>query len=138
MTNDNKAYERMIFMFKKMTITLLLALGILGTTGCSYYNDTYKGVEAYARIPDQVPEKVETKDKDGKVQAGLYSYQYNLEFITKDEVKQSMDVEVTDESPTPFTPGSYVKAKISKKRIIEGPNSVDESKIPKDVLKMME
>lgn len=125
-------------MFKKMMIALLLTLGIIAMTGCSYYNDTYKGVEAYAKVPDQIPEKIPTKDKDGKVQSGLYSYQYKLEFITKDKTKQEMDVDVTDENPTPLTPGSYVKAKISEKRILEGPNSIDAANIPKDILQMME
>lgn len=116
---------------------LLLAVGVASFAGCSYYKDTYKGVEAYAKIPEQVPEKVQTKDHNGKVQSGLYSYHYNLTFITIDGDTQQMDYELSDENPTPFEPGSYVKAKISKKRAIEGPNGVSESDVPKDVLEKL-
>lgn len=125
-----------------MKKTILLVAALLGVTlalsGCSYYNDTYKGVTAYALVPTEVPEKEATKDQNGKVQDGLYSYNYDLTFVKEDGSTQEMSVEVSAKDPVPLTPDSYITAEISAKRITEGPNPVAKEDIPEKALAVLE
>lgn len=109
----------------------IAAVAALGFFGYRYYSTTYQGVTAYAKVPAQTPAKEPTKDNQGKVQDGLYSYNYKgIDFVKEDGSHQVMDVEISSENPQPMQPNSYVTAKISKKRVLEGPNPVQESDIP--------
>lgn len=48
-----------------------------------------------------------------------------------------MTYELSGENPTPFKPGTFVTAEISKKRVTNGPNTIKESDIPENVLKAL-
>lgn len=116
-------------MKKILGLLLVVVLVAGGWFGFKYYNDTYKGTDAYAKVT-QTPTKEPTKDSSGKVQAGLYSYTYELTFVHADGTTQQMGFEVSGKDPQPLTVGKYVKAKISAKRVIEGPNYIDASAVP--------
>lgn len=122
-------------MMKKIIglITLVL-LAFLGFQGYSYWNSTYNGKVAYALVPDKVPQKKVTVDDSGVVQEGLFSYNYNFDFVKEDGSHETMSFELTGENPTPFAPDTVVEAKVSEKRVVEGPNTVSEKNVPKKVL----
>lgn len=121
---------------KKIVILVgLLIIGIVSYYGYKYYESTYKTITAYAVVPANVPEKEKTKSNDGKEVKGIYSYKYTLTFVNEDGEHKKMEFESSGETPTPLEPNSYVKAEISKKRVVKGPNKVAENKIPKNVKK---
>lgn len=119
-----------------MFILLLLPLATL--SGCKYYQDTYKGEEYYSIVPQQVPAREQTKDKDGKIVEGSYSYNYQLKWADKDGKVITKKYELSGKSPTPLTPGRYIKAEISKKRIVEGPNYIEQNEVPKKALEKIQ
>ncbi|MGX7199068.1 YxeA family protein [Enterococcus nangangensis] len=122
-------------MKKKVILAgLLLVLGLVGLSGCQYYQDTYKGEEYYAIVPEEVPAKEVTVDNQGKEVSGSYSYKYDITWANEDGETLDFPVEVSGDNPEPLTPGSYIKATISKKRIVEGPNTVEEGSIPQNAL----
>lgn len=130
-------------MKKKMTRIALgaasIGIGLLIFTSWSYYQDTYASVMAYTKIPAKVPKKVPAKDIDGKVVAGEYSYPYTFEFVTESGKTQKMTFELSgDVDIQPFTPGTYAKAEISKKRITKGPYLLQEKDISQDTLEKLE
>lgn len=45
------------------------------------------------------------------------------------------DVSTSQDNPKPLVPNSYVKATISKKRVLKGPNRIDEQAIPQKLHK---
>ncbi len=126
-------------MKKIFGLIALVAVGAVGWFGYQYYTNTYVGVEGYAVVPQEVPEKIETKDNQGKAVTDtdgtpLYSYEYNnITFVTKDGKKQQNSFDVTSTNPQPLQPGTYLKAKVSKNRVVEGPNSVNEGDVPQNV-----
>ena len=122
-------------MRKILRIILLLVLLTGGYFGYKYYDDTYRTEVAYALVPLKVPEKTETRDSSGKVVDNTFSYEYNFMFVKENGEKQEMSYDVSGSNPIPFEPGSYVKADISKKRVVHGPNGVKKTKIPKTVIK---
>lgn len=117
----------------------IVALALVGWFGYKYYEDTYVGVDAYAIVPQEVPTKEETKDSKGQAVkesdgTPLYSYDYkDVTFVTKDGKVQKNNYELMGTNPTPFEPGSYIKAKVSKNRVIEGPSTVSEADVPQNV-----
>lgn len=118
----------------------LLFIGVLiigGYFGFTYYNDTYNGKVAYAIVPNEIPTKEKTQDMDGRVIAGSSSYNYSFSFVTEDGQTAIMRYELSGSEPVPYTPGTFVTAKISKKRIVEGPNPLQESEIPEKVQKKL-
>ncbi|WP_125706588.1 DUF1093 domain-containing protein [Lacticaseibacillus daqingensis] len=119
---------------KKILGILLLVLVLAGGWfGFKYYNDTYTGTVGYAKVTT-TPEKKETVDNQGVVQKGYYSYNYSFDFVMADGTTQTQTFEVTGKDPQPLTVGKYIKAKISKKRVLEGPNYVEASAIPAKAL----
>lgn len=118
---------------KFIALGSLVLVMFFGLNGCSYYKDTYSGQTAYAKVSETVPEKVQTKDSQGEVQEGLYSLNYTFDFVKEDGTKQVMTYELVDKDPQPLEPGSYVRAVISKKRIIKGPNGIKQEEIPEKV-----
>ncbi|QQC72642.1 YxeA family protein [Lactococcus garvieae] len=111
-------------MLKKIFGLIILGLVILGSVfGYKYYQDTYVGVVAYAKIPNEVPKK--TYFKHG------YSYDYNLNFVKENGTAQKTDFGVNNGNP--LTPNTYLKVKISKKRVLDMSN-VPESSIPNNIL----
>ena len=123
-------------------LIMLVVVGFLGYKGYSYYNDTYKATEAYAVIPNDIPEKKEALDMSGKQikeSDGTlhYSYDYSLNFVKKNGQKQVQEYSVTAPKPVPFEPGTYVKAEISNKRVVKGPYTVAEKDIPKEILEKL-
>lgn len=99
---------------------------------------TYKGDIAYAKVPEVVPTEQETKDDTGKVITGSKTYQYDFDFVKEDGTIQKMDYELSGDNVIPLKPGSYIKASISQKRVISGPNDVSKSDIPKNVLEKLD
>lgn len=122
-------------MAKKIILVVALVLIVIfGYKGYEYYSTTYKGEVAYAKVPEEVPTAVDTKDDTGEIIAGSKSYQYDFDFVKEDGSIQKMDYELSGDNVTPFKPGSYVKVSLSKKRVVSGPNDVSKSDIPKTVL----
>lgn len=119
-------------------ILVILILLVSGYMGFGYWNNTYNGKIAYALIPEEIPEKEPTKDMDGNIQKGLYSYNYELKFVKENGEIQTMEYSISGEKPEPLTPNSYIKAKISKKRVTSGPSSVSEADIPSNIKKILD
>lgn len=118
-------------------LILLLGIALLTVTvlsGCSYYQNTYGKTDVYGQVPGQIPAKTQTKDMSGDVVKGSYSYKYQFQFVTKDGTVKKMSYEVAGKNPTPLTANRYVKAQISKKRVVTGPNYISESKVPDKAL----
>lgn len=120
-------------------VVAVLILGVMGWFGYQYYQNTYVGVDAYAKVPNQIPEKKETVDSKGQTVkdsngATFYSYNYkDLSFVKKDGKIQKSDYELSATTPTPFAPGTYLYAKVSKNRIVEGPNVIKEDQVPSEL-----
>lgn len=123
---------------KKMMLALLVVvLGVGGYFSYKYYSETYQGVTAYARTPKEIPEKTQTVDDSGKKIEGYSSYKYTFEFVKENGEKQEMTYELSGEDIQPYAPNTLIKAEISQKRIISGPNEVAEKDVPADVLKKL-
>ena len=123
---------------KKMMLALLIVvLGVGGYFSYKYYSETYQGVTAYARTPKEIPEKTQTVDDSGKKIEGYSSYKYTFEFVKENGEKQEMTYELSDQNVQPYAPNTLVKAVISQKRVISGPNEVAEKDVPADVLKKL-
>lgn len=110
--------RKLVWVFVGLVVVLLAYLG------WNYYAETYQAHEAYAVVSSKVPTKKKTVDDSGKAIANSYSYVYNFRFVRTDGKVQHLQYELMGSNPKPFTPNSYVKAQISEKRVIEGPNQV--------------
>lgn len=129
----------MVYMKKIIGIVLVVLLGFAGYKGYEYYQSTYSGQTAYAYVPSEIPPKVEHESKSGiGDQSPWYSYDYTLNFVKEDGSTQTLEVSLSEDNAKPLTPNSYVKAVISEKRTIKGPNSVEKDAIPKKVLEKLE
>ncbi|BAN74567.1 MULTISPECIES: DUF1093 domain-containing protein [Lacticaseibacillus] len=122
-------------------VVALLAVLVLGFFGYQYWNSTYNGVEAYAVVTEG--KKEASKNDDGspyKVNGKqYYTYEYDFVWITKDGQERKLGFSSPESAdPKPLTPGTYVKAKISQKRVTAGPQTVSADSVPaaiKDKLK---
>lgn len=122
-------------MTKKIILIVgLILIVIFGYKGYEYYDSTYKGTTAYAKVSEVVPQVEDTKDDTGQTVPGSKSYKYDFDFVKEDGSTQKMDYELSGSNVTPLQPGSYIKVSMSKKRIISGPSQVSKSDIPKKVL----
>ncbi|WP_172188002.1 DUF1093 domain-containing protein [Lentilactobacillus kribbianus] len=117
-------------MKKIISLIALLILAVGGYFGWQYYTQTYQGHPAYAVIPNQVPKREATVDDNGKKVADSYSYSYKLHFVRTDGKTETLPYEVMGSDPKPFTPNATVKAEISDKRVVKGPNYVSKDKVP--------
>jgi uncharacterized protein (TIGR01655 family) len=124
-------------MKKIVGIIVAVLVVVIGIAGFRYYNSTYRAQEAYAVVPKTVPTKTQTKDDDGKTVAGDASYHYQLNFVKRNGQRQTMGFSVSGSDPTPLQPGSYIKAKISQKRVVSGPNTVSQADVPAQVLQKL-
>lgn len=124
-------------MKKIIGLVAIVLVGFLGFSGYKYWNETYNGKVSYALVPTEIPEKQETVDASGVVQEGLFSYKYSFDFVNEDGSHQPMTFELTGENPEPFAPNTIVRAKVSQKRVTEGPNHVEENTVPKKVLDIL-
>lgn len=120
--------------FGVVAVVLVVAAGWFGW---NYYQSTYVAKDAYAVVPTEVPAKTKTKNDAGKVVPDSYSYLYKITFVDEDGKSSTRTVEISGDSPEPLTPGKYIKAGLSAKRIVEGPNYVEESAVPDKVLKLI-
>ena len=126
-------------MKKIIGLIVIVILGLVGYKGYEYYHSTYVGETAYAIVPSEIPSKVESKSKSGiGDQSPWYSYDYQLTFVKEDGSIQKLEYSVSGDDPKPLTPNSYVKATISEKRALKGPNVVEKSSIPKNILKKLD
>lgn len=108
-------------------IIILVAAGIFGF---NYWNNTYRSSTAYAVVPTEVPKKEQTISDGGKKIEGDYSYAYTFNFYDKNGKKTKLDFVLSGSDPKPFTPGSVVKAEISKTRVTNGPSEISKSQVP--------
>lgn len=120
---------------------ILIIIG--GYFGYLYYQHTYVGTIAYAKVSKKIPPKEKTKDNIGKIITDsdgtpLYSYNYVLTFIDENGEKNVQKASVIDNNPQPLQPDSYVKALVSKKRIIKGPTPIRKEDIPQAIQKKLE
>ncbi|MCM0598295.1 DUF1093 domain-containing protein [Periweissella fabalis] len=121
-------------MKKVIGIILLAIIVALGSFyGLKYYNATYKDVPAYALVPNQVPTKEQTRDDNGKIVPNSSTYRYTFNFVKTNGERQIMDFTLEGSHVKPFTPGVYVKAQISAKRVTQGPNEVQKTDVPKTI-----
>lgn len=123
---------------KKLGAILLVVGILLGAATYSYYSKTYKKETAYAIVSTEIPNKEQTKDINGDEIHNYSSYNYNLTFVKNDGKKEVKEYEISGINPEPLEPGAYVTAEISKKRIIAGPHVIGKSKIPKNVLNVLD
>ncbi len=129
-------------MKKLSLIILIVVVGFIGFKGYVYYNNTYRATTAYAIVPKRIPEKTEAVDMSGdKIKENdgspTYSYDYSFDFIKANGKKQTQGYTMSSAKPTPYTPGTFIRAEISNKRVVKGPYVVDENKIPKDILEKL-
>lgn len=115
-----------------LTLSLMIGLAVQVK---NYYNNTYATSKAYTKVPLKVPNREVTKDSKGKVIEGSYSYQYDFEFVTTDGTKKSISFEVSGQNVTPFKPGEFLEAEVSNTRVVYGPTSIKQNRIPKSVLR---
>lgn len=121
-------------MKKALGIIILAVIVVVGGFyGMKYYNTTYKDVPAYALVPNQVPTKEQTRDDNGKTVPNSTTYKYNFDFVKANGDHQKMGFTLEGADVQPFTPGSYVKANISEKRVTQGPNEVQKTDVPKNI-----
>lgn len=121
-------------MKKRVVLGLFFMLALVSLSACKYYNDTYKGSMYYSVVPNEVPEKTQTVDNNGKEVSGSYSYRYTITWYDAEGNELVHEVEISDANPEPLTPGKYISAEISKKRIVKGPNYIEEGEIPQNAL----
>jgi uncharacterized protein YxeA len=121
-------------MKKIILFFMVLLIPVMGLAGCSYYDDTYKGTTYYSLVPATVPEKTATLDQDGKTVDGEFSYIYSINWVDKDGNEMTRKVEISGKNPEALTPGKYISAEISKKRITKGPNYIEKGEIPQNAL----
>ena len=76
-------------------------------------------------------------DDDGKAITGEHAYDYKFKFVLKNGEKRTLDYELSGEKVKPFTPNAVIKAEISKKRAIKGPNEISKDKVPNKVRKIL-
>ncbi|MFC6345765.1 DUF1093 domain-containing protein [Vagococcus carniphilus] len=129
-------------MKKIIPIIFVAILGVVGFKTYAYYNDTYKATTAYAVVPAEVPEKKEALDMSGKKikeSDGTlnYSYDYSFDFVKENGKRQTQSYSMTSPNPTPYQPGTIVKAEISNKRVVKGPYVTEEKNVPKDILEQL-
>ncbi|EPI00023.1 hypothetical protein D920_01009 [Enterococcus faecalis 13-SD-W-01] len=127
--------ERGTDMKKILVVLAIIVVGFLGYKSYKYYDETYNGVTAYAKVPMEIPKKEKYSFDDGSNPDNWDKYTYELTLITKDGKKYEKSYDLAGNNPTPFVPGSYVQAEVSKKRFTKGPSQIEESKVPKEVLK---
>lgn len=125
---------------KKLFSLILLAFVLAGGFfGYRYYQETYVGEVAYAKVPAQTPEKTkhesETNIGDN---SPWYSYDYMVTFVKADGSTKKDSLNVSGDTPQPLEPNSYVKVKMSQKRIVEGPTTISKDEIPANILAKIE
>jgi uncharacterized protein (TIGR01655 family) len=121
-------------MKKIFGLLFFIAVVMLGFFGYHYYQETYVGETAYAQVPDAVPEKIEHESKSGiGNNAPWYSYDYNLRFVKEDGRVEKQSYQVSGDDEKPLEPGTYIKVKMSKKRVLEGPTYISEQELPDKV-----
>ena len=128
-------------MKKPFGVVFLLVVIVWGFFGYQYWNSTYNGVESYAKVTQGT--KHASKNNDGspyKVNGKqYYYYDYEFTWVTKDGQKREVGYESGESAnPTELQPGSYVKATVSEKRVIKGPEVVNKNAIPASVLSKLE
>jgi uncharacterized protein (TIGR01655 family) len=121
-------------MKKIFGLLTFIAVVMLGFFGYRYYQETYVGETAYAQVPAAVPEKIEHESKSGiGSNAPWYSYDYNLTFVKEDGHVEKQSYQVSGDDEKPLEPGTYIKVKMSKKRVLEGPTYISEQELPDKV-----
>lgn len=125
-------------MKKIVGISAVVILLVSGYMGFNYWNDAYNGKTAYALIPEEIPEKEQTKNMNGNIQQGFCTYNYELRFAKENGEVKTMKYSISGTPPEPLTSNSYVKAKISKKRVTSGPSAISEADIPSSLEEILD
>lgn len=124
----------------KKVIGWLIALVIVAFAGFkayTYWDSTYNGTTAYAIVQDATKHKSKTsKGEDYKVDGQQqYYYSYDFKWITEDGKELNVGWDSRESSnPTQLAAGTIVKAEVSSKRVIKGPNSVNKAQVPSEVM----
>lgn len=124
---------------KKIIIGIVIVLGIIlaffGFKAANgYYKSNYSGQIQYSKVSNQIPEKKQAKDSNGKKIDGVYEYDYTFKFIDEKGKEKTVDYSLSGEKVKPFTPNSYVKAEVGSARIVKGPNYVAKKDVPKSII----
>ena len=122
------------FIFGILGIVVFLIGFLIFKNGNDYYQNRYTGEIAYAKVPNKIPVKEKAKDSKNKVVEGIYTYKYNFRFVTKNGKVINMEHYLSGEDVKPLTPGSIVKAEVGKQLIVKGPNEVNKSDVPKNIV----
>lgn len=118
-----------------LVVVALLAIG--GWQVYRYWDTTYHGVTAYAKVG--ASQKVASQNDDGSPyringkQVYTYEYKHVIWVTTGGQVRHVDFSSLEKTNPQRLAPGTYVKATISQKRVISGPNPVAVSALPAKV-----
>ncbi|MCM0583410.1 DUF1093 domain-containing protein [Weissella diestrammenae] len=113
---------------------VIIIVSVLGIFGYHYYSETYAATTAYARIGQTIPQKKVAKDDSGKEITGIYVYEYQMKYVTKNGEKRTVQTDVMGTDPKPFQPGKIIQAEVSQKRVVKGPSYINESKVDQKIL----
>ncbi|MFD1431817.1 DUF1093 domain-containing protein [Lacticaseibacillus yichunensis] len=115
----------------------VILIAALGFVGYRYWDTTYHSHDAYAVVTEGVKEKSKTaKGTDYKVNGKqYYMIKYTFDFYDASGNKTTLSYDGPESAdPTPLTPGTYVRAKISQKRVTNGPWTISEGDVPAKAL----
>ncbi|WP_461214571.1 DUF1093 domain-containing protein [Lacticaseibacillus sp. GG6-2] len=122
-------------------IVVLVIVAFGGYKAYSYWNSTYNGTTNYAVVPEPVKHKSKTDGGGDYKKNGQQVYYYSYDFTWADadgNVKHVAWDSAESTNPTPLTPGSYVTAKVSAKRVTKGLHTVAKADVPAAALKALE
>jgi uncharacterized protein YxeA len=114
-------------------IIVLVIVAFGGYKAYSYWNTTYNGETAYAVVPTAVKHKSKTDSGADYKKNGQQVYYYDYDFTwanAKGDIKHVGWESEESTNPTPLPKGDYVTAKVSAKRVIEGPQNIAVTQVP--------
>lgn len=125
-----------------LAIVAVVVVGGIGVVGVREYLTVYRSQSAYAVVPT-TPAKKFARDSDGQKVTDAqgrqeYSYTYKFVWVTINGTKRTVTFEQTGAKVQPMTPGTYVRAEVSEKRVTKGPFIVAKRKIPVKVLRQLQ
>lgn len=122
-------------------IIVLVIVAFGGYKAYSYWNTTYNGVTSYAVVQSAAKHKSKTDNGADYKKNGqqVYYYKYDLTWADASGHTKQVAWESTESTdPKPLAPGSYLKAKVSAKRVTQGPSVVAKSQVPAKALAALE
>ncbi|WP_203663860.1 DUF1093 domain-containing protein [Lacticaseibacillus sp. 53-4] len=120
-------------MKKIIGIVAVIFVVVVGIFGYNYWRTTYQTTTAYAKVTAVTKKKATENGKDYKVNGQqYYYYDYALTWVTENGDTRQLGYETKQapDGPMPFAQGQYITAKISQKRVVEGPSLISADKLP--------